>query len=83
MQLNTDMDLPRMRFLIGLERLVRLWLWICVLGLIGLLFGLNPTWMSLLAFGGVIWVPLVALVLWGRWLDEILNFQSDETRGPR
>ncbi|MEM1277877.1 MAG: hypothetical protein AAGH74_15240 [Pseudomonadota bacterium] len=83
MQLNTDMDLPRMRFLNGLERLVQLWLWICVLGLIGSLFGLNPTWMSLLAFGGVIWVPLVALVLWGRWLDEILNFQSDETRGPR
>ncbi|MEM9044332.1 MAG: hypothetical protein AAGC81_06535 [Pseudomonadota bacterium] len=74
---------PREKFVIGLERVVRVWLWTCILGLAGSIIGLNPTWISVLAFGGVLWVPVVALILWGRWLDEILHFRSDESDGPR
>ena len=77
------MHTPKTRFLAGMEGLVRLWLWTAILGFVGAMFGLNPTWMSILAYGGLLWVPLVALVLWGRWLDEILNFRSDHEDGPR
>ncbi|MEM8793310.1 MAG: hypothetical protein AAGE80_16935 [Pseudomonadota bacterium] len=62
---------------------MRLWFWICGLALAGSIFGLSPTWMSVLAFGGVAWIPITALVLWGRWLDETMHFRSDEDEGPR
>lgn len=82
-ELDIETTSPRARFFRGFERFVRVWFWVCILALIGSILGLSPTWMSVLAFGGVIWIPIAALVLWGRWLDEIMHFRSDQDDGPR
>ena len=78
-----EVNSPRMRFLMGLERCARIWLWICIAGLVGTIFGINPSWISVLALTGPLWVPIVALILWGRWIDEFMNFRWDQDDGPR
>ncbi|MEM7236702.1 MAG: hypothetical protein AAF501_02585 [Pseudomonadota bacterium] len=79
----SESNTPRARFFLRLERSVRGWFWICIVALIGSILGLSPTWLSIAAIGGVIWIPIACLVFWGRWLDEIMHFRSDEEDGPR
>lgn len=81
--MNGEQSRPQARFLTALERCVRIWFWTCVIAVVIWAFGFRPTWFSVVAFFGPVWVPIVALVLWGRMLDKLLNLRSDAEDGPR
>jgi len=73
----------RMRFLLRLERLVRFWVWVLGAGIVAVLWGLAPSVLAVVAIMGVVWVPIVALVLWGRLLDDMVPWRRDGEGGCR
>jgi hypothetical protein len=64
-----------------MERLIRLWVWVLGAGMAAVLLGLSPSVLAAVGLLGVVWVPIVALVLWGRLLDETMPFRGDGDRG--
>ena len=78
-----DPEGPRRRFYTRLERFVRVWVWLLGAAIVLALFGLVPTWITVAAHLGPVWVGIAALVLWGRWLDETMHWHSDMEDGPK
>ncbi|MEM7176145.1 MAG: hypothetical protein AAGD47_14835 [Pseudomonadota bacterium] len=76
-------EAPLLRFLTSMERLVRFWFWAGIAALLLSLFGYNPSFFGVLAFCGPAWLAILALVFWGRKLDEEMHFRSDIEDDPR
>lgn len=72
----------RTRFLRALARWIGVWQWTIVVALVVTALGLVPSLIGIVALGGVVWVPIVVLSLWGRMLDETMQFRSDVQEGP-
>lgn len=79
--MTTDLT-PRQRFLRALERSVRYWLILLLIAVVLAMFGVFPSLIAVIAMLGAAWVPILALIHWGRWLDEIINPRSDREEEP-
>ena len=73
---------PEMRFLLRTQRWVRVWFWCLMVALGMAVIGIWPSMIAVIAMLGVAWVPILVLVFWGRWLDEIISPRSDHEDGP-
>ncbi|MEM6358024.1 MAG: hypothetical protein AAF844_20390 [Pseudomonadota bacterium] len=60
------------RFLIRCEGTLRVWLWLLGGGVVMALLGIAPSLIVMLALLGVVWVPILVLVFWGRLLDDMV-----------
>ncbi|MEM9146723.1 MAG: hypothetical protein AAGC57_11025 [Pseudomonadota bacterium] len=74
---------PGRRFVRRVEPVVRVWFWALCIAFPLALFGIAPTVIGIVALTGPLWVALLALVHWGRMLDETMHFRSDMEDGPR
>ncbi|MEM7506091.1 MAG: hypothetical protein AAF415_05045 [Pseudomonadota bacterium] len=73
---------PRTRFLLRTQRWVRVWFWCLVVALTLGVIGIWPSAIAAIALLGIAWVPIMVLVFWGNWLDEIINPHADQDEGP-
>ncbi len=76
-------ETPGRRFARALTVWVRVWLWALGIGFVLALLGIAPSAVGIVALTGPLWMVIVALVLWGRMLDELLRPRSDMEDGPR
>ncbi|MEM6549730.1 MAG: hypothetical protein AAF713_18570 [Pseudomonadota bacterium] len=74
---------PLDRFLRACERTLRIWVWLLGVAILLALFGLVPSLIGVAALLGVVWIPILLLIFWGRLLDETLHMRSDMEDGPR
>ncbi|MEM7497226.1 MAG: hypothetical protein AAF371_04445 [Pseudomonadota bacterium] len=52
--------------------LTRAWVWLIGGGIVMAILGIAPSIIVILALLGVVWMPIMALILWGRLLDEMV-----------
>ncbi len=76
-------ETPGRRFAGALAVWMRVWLWALGIGFVLALFGIAPTAIGVIALTGPVWMAIVALVLWGRMLDETMRPRSDMEEGPK
>ncbi|MEM7528800.1 MAG: hypothetical protein AAF416_14170 [Pseudomonadota bacterium] len=62
----------RARFLLRCRGLMRVWLCLIGAGIVVALIGIAPSVVIVMALMGVVWVPIVVLVFWGRLLDDMV-----------
>ena len=72
MTIETAPRAPVLRFLTALAGWMRFWLAAIAVAILLTLFGAFPTAISVVAMTGVLWVPIVVLILWGRLLDDLM-----------
>lgn len=74
---------PGRRFLVAMERMVRIWAWSLIAAAVLTIFGVFPTAISVVAHLGPLWLVIGALIFWGRMLDEVMRPRSDMEDDPR
>ncbi|MEL6336363.1 MAG: hypothetical protein AAFS07_00430 [Pseudomonadota bacterium] len=77
-----DDKAPLRRFLLACLNLVRTWQWLLGAAILAALVGVAPSVFVIIAILGVVWVPILVLVFWGRLLDEMVPSRRDKSDGP-
>ncbi|MEO1274094.1 MAG: hypothetical protein AAFV96_01490 [Pseudomonadota bacterium] len=68
------------RFLLRCEGTLRAWLWLVGGGVVMAALGFVPSLFVTLALLGVVWVPILVLIFWGRLLDDLVPHRRYDDR---